>query len=258
MVPRAPGSQSGGIGSPACHRGSVEAGSTAPDTSVPAYRLPPVNVARNIERRLERLVEGLAGRVFRGPLHPVEMGARLVREADLALRQTRAGPVAPNVYVIHVNPADLGQSALPEGLAIELAAYVEQTAADRGWRLDGPAAVHLELDGGTPAGAIRCRTEVSPGLLPVWGFLSGSSNEFALRHNRVTVGRSLDGDLVIDNPRVSRVHALLWRESGAVWVADAGSANGTAVDGVLIDGPAMLAQGSVVSFASVAFTYRKA
>ncbi len=236
----------------------MERVTAAPVTSVPADKLRPVNVARNIERRLERLVEGLAGRVFRGPLHPVELGARLVREADLALRSSDAGPVAPNVYVIHIHPGDLGEGALPDGLATELAAYIEETAADRGWRLEGPVVVHLELDRGTPIGAVRCRTDVSAGPLPVWGFLRGSSDEFLLRHNRITVGRSLNSDLVIDNPRVSRIHALLWREGGATWLADTGSANGTAVDGAPIDGPALLTQGAVVAFASVALTYREA
>lgn len=38
-----------------------------------ADTLPRVNLARNAERRLERLVEGIAGRMFKGNLHPVEL-----------------------------------------------------------------------------------------------------------------------------------------------------------------------------------------
>ena len=44
-----------------------------------------MGLARGIERRLERLVDGLAARLFRGRIHPVELGALLIREADLAM-----------------------------------------------------------------------------------------------------------------------------------------------------------------------------
>jgi hypothetical protein len=215
-------------------------------------------MVRNLERRLERLVEGLAGKVFRGPLHPVELGARLVREADLALLAGESGPIAPNAYIIHVNPTELGDGLLPDGLAVELGAYLEATAAERGWRLEGPVVVHLELDQATAVGSIRCQTDVTKGPLIVWGFLASSSEEFALRHNRLTIGRGIGSDLVLDNPKVSRTHAFLWREAGSVWVADAGSANGTSVDGVTIDAPTALARGSVVTFGSTAFTFRGA
>ncbi|MDF1596305.1 MAG: DUF3662 and FHA domain-containing protein [Acidimicrobiia bacterium] len=215
-------------------------------------------MVRNLERRLERLVEDLAGKVFRGPLHPVELAARLVREGDLALRSSAAGPVAPNVYVIHIHPSDIGDGLVPAGLSGELAGYLEATAAERGWRLEGPVIVHFEIDEASPVGAVRCRTDFTTGPVPVWGYLAGSSQEFALRSNRLTIGRGLENDIVIDNPKVSRTHAHLWRESGSAWVADAGSANGTAVDGLVIDAPTSIGQGSVITFGSVAFTFRGA
>jgi hypothetical protein len=215
-------------------------------------------MVRNLERRLERLVEDLAGKVFRGPLHPVELAARLVREGDLALRSSAAGPVAPNVYVIHIHPSEMGDGSVPAGLSGELAAYLEATAAERGWRLEGPVIVSLELDTASPIGAVRCRTDFTKGPVPVWGFLAGSSEEFALRYNRLTIGRGLDNDMVIDNPKVSRAHANLWRESGAAWLSDVGSANGTAVDGLTVDAPTPIDQGSVVTFGSVSFTFRRA
>jgi len=227
-------------------------------SSVPVDKLPVMDMVRNLERRLERLVEGLAGKVFRGPLHPVELGARLIREGDLALRIGPAGPIAPNVYVIHVHPSELGEGLLPDGLAFELAAYVDATAIERGWRLEGPVVVYLELDEATPVGSVRCRTDFVKSLLPVWGFLAGSSGEEALRHNRLTVGRGVDNDLVLDSPKVSRLHAHLWREAGSVWVADAGSSNGTTIDGFPIDAATAIDQGSVIAFGSVAFTFRGA
>jgi hypothetical protein len=63
-------------------------------------RLGRVSLARGLEQRLERLIDGIAARLFRGRMHPVELGTRLVREADLALRTGPAGPVAPNDFEV--------------------------------------------------------------------------------------------------------------------------------------------------------------
>ena len=101
-----------------------------------------VKLARDIERRLERIVEGLAGKVFRGPLHPVELASRLVREADLTVRSTEIGPSADNAFEVRIAPGEL-VGDLPEGLLNELAAAVEDSALERGWRLDGPVRITL-------------------------------------------------------------------------------------------------------------------
>lgn len=64
----------------------------------------------------------------------------------------------------------------------------------------------------------------------------------------ITVGRDPDLDIVIDNPSVSRRQAI-FKQEGSVWrVADMGSANGTFLDGVRIDGPAAVRPGDEVDF----------
>jgi pSer/pThr/pTyr-binding forkhead associated (FHA) protein len=99
---------------------------------------------------------------------------------------------------------------------------------------------------------------VTSGLLPAWGLLSSASGDEVLRHNRVLIGRGTDNDIVLDDPRVSRSHALIWRQNGETWVADEGSANGTTVDGQPIEAPTAIGVGSVVAFGSMAFTVREA
>ena len=70
-----------------------------------------MSLARSLERRIEHLVEGIGSKMFRGQLHPVEVAIRIVREAELSLTQTGAGPVAPNVFTVSVNPSDLADNA---------------------------------------------------------------------------------------------------------------------------------------------------
>ncbi|MFF4491652.1 FHA domain-containing protein [Streptomyces sp. NPDC001544] len=58
-----------------------------------------------------------------------------------------------------------------------------------------------------------------------------------LHGGQVTIGRSADADVPLDDPDVSRLHcAVTVAADGRVSVADLGSTNGTALDGTRVDG----------------------
>lgn len=215
-----------------------------------------MKLVRDFERRLEQLVDGMAGRVFRGKLHPVELAARLVREADLSIEESPAGPSAANVYSLRVNPRDL-DGEIPSGLVQELEDVLDSTAADRGWRLNGPTRVSLQPDAEVSPGTLDCRVDRTPGTRPPWGVLTADNGtRYPIRHNRCVIGRAEDSDVAVGHPGVSRTHALLWRESGDTWIVDLQSANGTTVNGASSQTPVNLTPGSVVIFGPLAFTFR--
>jgi hypothetical protein len=215
-----------------------------------------MRLVRDFERRLEQLVDGVAGRMFRGKLHPVELAARLVREGDLSVEEGPAGPEAANVFVLRLNPRDL-DAEIPAALTGELEDLLESTAADRGWRLEGPVRVSLESDGEISRGTVGCRIERAAGERRPWGYLiEGNGNRHALRYNRCIIGRGLESDVSIGDPGVSRTHALVWREGGEIWLRDMGSVNGTQVDGESFSVPARLSTGTVVAFGPAVFSYR--
>jgi hypothetical protein len=222
----------------------------------PYRRLTPMKLVRDFERRLEKLVDGMAGKVFRGKLHPVELATRLVREADLSVEESGAGPTAANVYGLKLNPRDL-DFEVPAGVIHELEQVLESAAADRGWRLDGPVTVTLEPDESVSQGTVSCRVGRSPGLRQPWANLTAETGlKHPIRYNRCTVGRADGSDIGIGDPGVSRVHALLWREGGEAWIVDLGSANGTEVDGSSSTSPLVLTSGSVVRLGPVSFRFR--
>jgi phosphoserine phosphatase RsbU/P len=73
---------------------------------------------------------------------------------------------------------------------------------------------------------------VSSGIFPSLIFVHGPEQKtLALNHTPFTVGRKVDKDLVIADPRVSRDHALLISENGKFFVEDQGSKHGTFVNG---------------------------
>jgi pSer/pThr/pTyr-binding forkhead associated (FHA) protein len=61
------------------------------------------------------------------------------------------------------------------------------------------------------------------------------------------IGRAESCALVIDSPAVSRAHARISNTGDRVVVEDLGSANGTAVDGKVLQGPATLQSGAEVT-----------
>ena len=78
------------------------------------------------------------------------------------------------------------------------------------------------------------------------------SHELSLKTNRFTVGRSIDDDLCIDDPSMSRHHALIEMVDGAILVSDCGSRNGTFVNDSKIEAPTVLRDGDVISVGSIA------
>ena len=72
----------------------------------------------------------------------------------------------------------------------------------------------------------------------------------------VRLGRDADNDLVIDDATLSRVHLVLRRDAKGEWTAqDAGSRNGTKVDGAPARLPLPLRQGSVLEAGAVRLTF---
>lgn len=212
-----------------------------------------MRIVRELERRLESLLDDVTGRVFRGPLHPSELAGKLIRTADLSSTDTAGGPTVANHFVLTANPADLGEARVPGPVTAELARLLEEAAVERGWRMEGPAEVEIHPDPGEPRGRIGCRGEVQPGLRPAWARLRGA-DVLDLTVNRALVGRGRGADVTIDDDRVSRAHARLWQEAGRIRLADLGSANGTRVDGVQVTTPVDLRDGSVLTFGPA--TYR--
>jgi DNA-binding CsgD family transcriptional regulator len=65
------------------------------------------------------------------------------------------------------------------------------------------------------------------------------------------LGRRENSDLQLPDPHVSRAHAVVRRQSGAVWVEDLGSTGGTYVNGEQVKGSQALKHGDVVRFGTV-------
>ena len=69
--------------------------------------------------------------------------------------------------------------------------------------------------------------------------------------DELVLGRRESSDLVLPDPHVSRSHAVIRRQAGAVWLEDLGSTGGTIVNGETVTGARALRHGDTVRFGSV-------
>ena len=214
-----------------------------------------MGLARGLERRLEKLVDGLAARLFRGRIHPVELGTRIVREADLAVFDTHAGPGAPNAFIVTLGGDPEPVEAVAEAER-ELEAVMTEAAAERGWRLAGPAMVEIQFGDG-PASSAVVEAAVESGPIPPWARLEPrEAPALDVGVNRCVIGRSGTADVHLTNDDVSRQHALLWREAGTIWMVDLGSANGTFVNEERLDDVMDLLDGDRITLGETTLTLR--
>ena len=216
------------------------------------FRIVTVKLVRGIERRLEKLIES-PGRVLGGGVSLAELEARLNRAGDLTLSEGRAGVAVPNRYELTLHPRDA--RSLPEDVTERLSAGVERNAAERGWRLDGPAEVTIRLDESASRGAIGWSASTEAGELPAWAKLVGESQQLLVRFNRSLIGRDPNCDLVIPHRQVSRVHALIWREGGSALIEDRDSTNGTFLDGFGVPRPTVVKPGTTVTLGPMSFVF---
>lgn len=218
-----------------------------------------MGIARNLEKRLERFADGLSAAIFRGKMQPVDLANRLVRQADLMVVDENTGPRIPNHFSVSVSTADIAPDVDTGQLTRELSHTLEMTAADRGWRTGGPIFVKITTDAGVGRGSIKCDATAIPAERPSWGQIAEHRGDrtFALRDNRVSIGRSQEADITLDDAEVSRVHAVIFREGGRLWIADMGSANGTMVNGQRVTAePTEIGPGDMLSFGPTTFALR--
>ena len=215
---------------------------------------PFVSIVRSLERRLERLLEGFAGKVFSGSLHPTELAGKLAREADFARFDHPTGPATANSFTVTIHPRDI--SIHPDALEASLAEELSRYAADEGLRLEGPVKVVVETSDEVPPGAVMCHVEVEPGPPTPWAKLVSKEQTYQVGRNRTLVGRDPGADIIIGEDDISRRHTLIWREEGTAWVRDLGSSNGTTVNGEQIGyAPTRLGHGSVIGISSHEFRF---
>jgi pSer/pThr/pTyr-binding forkhead associated (FHA) protein len=82
-----------------------------------------------------------------------------------------------------------------------------------------------------------------------------TGRKHVLTGTAVTIGRAVENDIVISSKRVSREHARVQQQGWRVVLEDAGSTNGTLLNGERIQEPMQLRDGDQIKVGDVVFTF---
>ncbi len=239
------------------------------------------------EALAERLVEGTFARLFAGRLSPLDVATHLTRAMeDCQVLSPDGTPQAPTHYWVYLHPDNCDALAVEQpALEVELAHHVTDLAAQAGLTLGVTPVVHILPDEGMGSHEVRVEARWMPEETDEAGEVvevestremetSEEESEAAvtiaplgrpflilegrrhvnLLHPVVSIGRALDNDVIIEDPRVSRHHAQLRQRYGRYVLYDLGSSGGTQINGYPVE-ECVLHSGDVVSFADVQVVY---
>jgi hypothetical protein len=233
------------------------------------------------EALAERLVEGTFARLFAGRLSPLEVATSLTRAME---DYQVAGPDGtmqpPTHYWVYLHPDDCASlTAEPPALEKELAHSVTELATQAGLKLEANPVVYVLSDEGMAPHQVRVEARWMPeesALVERTREMEGGEAEgaeaemtappgrpflilagqrhFNLLQAVVSIGRALDNDVIIEDPRVSRHHAQLRRRYGHYVLYDLDSSGGTQINGYSIE-ECVLHSGDIISLAGVQIIY---
>jgi len=230
-----------------------------------------MSVLRNLESKLADLVEGTFGRVFRSEVRPVELARKLAKEMDEHRTVSVSRTYVPNEYLVYLSPEDRRRyEGVEQEVIDELAGYLLEHARRERLALVSRPVIEFRIDEALELGefGIQARTvrqsaggtvqQADHGHTMVYstsdrvseqlaesrvartgrGVVVFDGKRFIVGAQGATLGRSREGDVVVDDANVSRRHAEI-RPGPQGWtIADLGSTNGTRVNGRAVTGGA--------------------
>jgi hypothetical protein len=242
-----------------------------------------MSVLKSLESRLAGLVEGTFSRAFKSEVRPVEIARKLAREMEEHKSISVSRVYVPNEYAVYLSPQDRERFlGYEDALTKELAGYLLEHARSERFALISRPVVEFRTDerlnlgefgiqarlvqppeqeediaprqadrGNTmiysTAGRVREALEERTGAPePRQAVLLLDGRRIVLGPDGATIGRSRDCEIVLDDANVSRRHAAVKPHGASTsgWaVGDAGSTNGTKLNGRRVEEPMPLEPG---------------
>jgi Protein of unknown function (DUF3662)/FHA domain len=102
---------------------------------------------KQIEKRMESLVEGVFGRAFRRQIHPVEIAKGLTKQMDEGRMVSISRTYAPNDFTVHLSKDDAESIRVYQSsLRDELIQYASTHAENKGYHLMTPPKIRFTTE----------------------------------------------------------------------------------------------------------------
>jgi hypothetical protein len=231
-----------------------------------------------LEAQLQALIEGSAARLFPGGKVQGDLAQSLVAAIRAGVQiETDGMALAPNRFTINTHPAQAEHYRQNQGILDELADTLYRAGLEAGLRFPGRLTLVVQPDPAMDPGKVHIQAEIVPTqlgdttqtptetgtglnesqaeIVPANVFLIVNNTDvFPLTMPVVNIGRSPNNHLVIDDSRVSRVHAQLRLLQGQFVISDLDSTGGTFVNRRRIR-QQVLKAGDVISLAGVPLVF---
>lgn len=224
-----------------------------------------MSVLRNLEAKLGGLVEGAFSRAFKSRVEPVELARKLAKEMEDAKTVSVSRVYVPNHYRVFLSPQDREQfSSYEPALRKELSDYLLEHARTERLALTSRPVVKFKTDERLNLGEFGIQAQLldedpseernaapsqgdfghtmvySPDrsarrlepepARPTRAVMAGGGRRTVLSGDRMTIGRSRECDIVVDDANVSRRHAEVHAQGEGWRIVDLGSTNGIKVN----------------------------
>ena len=249
-----------------------------------------MSLFRNLEARIEGLVEGVFSRAFSSEVQPVELARKLAKEMDSHQTASVSRVYVPNEYTVHLSPQDREKlEGYERSLEQELSGYLLEHARARGYDLLTRPEVKFNTDerlrlgefgiqtrlvkapareGESPRQAEEGKTMVyttppkqappaapEPARRRAQAVIEANGRRIAVPGSRAVIGRSDEADCVLPDPNISRRHAELRLSGDGSWeIVDLNSTNGIKVNGRRMSA-ARLRDGDQVTLGTTTFRF---
>jgi len=249
-----------------------------------------MSVLRSLESKIAGLVEGTFSRAFRSEVRPVEIARKLAREMEEHQSASVSRVYVPNEYTVYLSPEDREHFAgFERELIDELAGYLLEHARRERFALMSKPLIGFETDERLRLGEFGIQARLvqpaaDPAEEPSQGdaghtmvysaaerlaepleeqarrtdaraLLVTDGRRLVVGAGGATIGRSRSCDVVLADANVSRRHAEVRPRGGGWTIADLGSTNGVAVNGVRIERAQALRPGDRIEVGTTVLTF---
>ncbi|MEY4102770.1 MAG: protein FhaA [Actinomycetota bacterium] len=214
-----------------------------------------MGILDNLERNLERVVNGAFAKAFRSGLQPVEITAALRRELDTkAAVLSRDRIIAPNTFIVRLAPADYERMhAMGDTLIDELVRLVAKHAESQHYQFAGGIKVTLKSDSTLTVGMVAVDSENISGHVTWVAVLDINGTRHPLTKSRTVIGRGTEADITVDDSGISRRHIEILWDGTRAQANDLGSTNGSKLNGERLVSAALPAD-SVITIGQTSIT----
>lgn len=225
-----------------------------------------MSLIKDLESKLERLVEGAFAKGFKSSVQPVEIAKKIDREMESGRTLSVSKIYIPNEYTVRLSPGDKAAfDDFENSLKSELISFAEKRRKAKNYSVVGIIEVNIIADEKLQPGLVEVNSRLvtpdnsdkSAAAASLTLVIDGSEEDTVfLAENRVTIGRLDTNEIPIPDPGLSRHHADINLENGKYVITDLGSTNGTFVNGKRV-AEKTLKDGDKIGVGKVSLIFRR-